>query len=645
MMNFWVRADGQDQWEAVPHEGGNLTAGTYTIIARSPQPHFTITVDIHHLQPGDPSPTDRPTSGVSPSLQERRSIRTNDEGVGVILPATDLGAGVWEFHCHDADLIAELFGETRSDVLRLSIQGDAAEESISRDPEFLDEIASPEQPDQEDPQGAKPGSDDEDQDDDDQLDPFWGETDYLDAPQPSTSAAPVEPALPAPDLSQLSTLEPVSFSLLHNQLQGDPGEVVVLTGRIGGPGDMEARVYSAGEVVYESQRSIQFPPEARTAVFSLPIPLPVRPWQQDLVGTLMLHPANDQLPTSVTFTIARHTPPEPEPEVNPLLNPLAKASRNSLSDPLSSRSAQSAPLHLGRDAAPYLSALASETEAEGSPSPAETAPMPEDAPKIPDTSLFLSCESSPRSLKRLLRFLPPDAQPEANPAQDQELGAALTEPELVVKQPQPPEAELPLPPLSISMPTPGSPEIAEQIKQEEPDSSHPVPETAPEALSPPTIGDTTSLPAPADPVALPELRPKLEPPLATPLVEQPSMPAPARPQDPVVSASSPTSLPQPEVEVPLQIKAGSTLDIVLRLTCDSPPPWIKFRIRNGQNKSIADGPRWLMDYSQIDTNRWQTLTRLTIPHGIPELLFEAWTVGRDLKSEGSRIVVQRTVRE
>ncbi|NJL97865.1 MAG: hypothetical protein HC924_03065 [Synechococcaceae cyanobacterium SM2_3_2] len=339
MMNFWVRADGQDQWEAVPHEGGSLTAGTYTIIARSPQPHFTITVDIHHLQPGDPSPTDRPTAGVSPSLQERRSIRTNDEGVGVILPATDLGAGVWEFYCHDADLIAELFGETRSDVLRLSIQEDVAPEDaaqedatlMSRDPQPIDQVGEHDQTLDE----AQPNSD---------PDPFWGETDYLEAPQPSPSGvATVEPALTGPDLAQISNLEPISFTLLHSQLQGDPGEVVVLTGRIGGPGDMEARVYSAGEVVYESQRSIQFPPEARTAVFSLPIPLPVRPWQQDLVGTLMLHPANDQLPTSVTFTIARHSPPEPEPEVNPLLNPLAKASRNSLSDPLSSRSAQSAP--------------------------------------------------------------------------------------------------------------------------------------------------------------------------------------------------------------------------------------------------------------------------------------------------------------
>ncbi|NJL99481.1 MAG: hypothetical protein HC924_12115 [Synechococcaceae cyanobacterium SM2_3_2] len=300
-----------------------------------------------------------------------------------------------------------------------------------------------------------------------------------------------------------------------------------------------------------------------------------------------------------------------------------------------------------------MSALTSEAKiVETKGSPAQVAPSQEDAPPSPDTSLFLAQDPSPRSLKRLLRFLPPDAQPEPHPDPHpvQQPGEFSPTSQFTTGEPpQPAEAGMPLPALSMAMPDLGSLVPTEPPSQAEQDDSPPELEPEPE-FAPPlpdTVENLTEDVAagvptqePPEPVALPELRPNLETPLAAP----PSQPFPSS-IPPLESASPPSPLPQPEVEVPLQIKAGNTLDIVLRLTCRLPPPWIKFRIRNGQNKSIADGPRWLIDYSQIDANCWQTLTRLTIPHGIPELLFEAWTVGRDLKSEGSRIVVQRTVRE
>lgn len=643
MMDFWVRADGQDQWQAVPHEGGILVPGLYTVIARSPQPHFTITVDIHHLQDGDPSPIQPSTGGVSPTLQERRSIRTNDEGVGVILPNHALTPGIWEFHCHDADLIAELFGDARSDVLRLSVPGDpnlrtapeADQDSEGETPEMTE--INRDDPEASSQRGEWPKPNQVEQpastDPFDDVDDTW-DLDQLNALAQRNAGVPSDP----PQAPAALGLEPVPFTLLHSQLQGDPGEVVVLTGRIGGPGDMEARVYAGGEVVYESQRTIQFPPEARTAVFSLPIPLPATPWPQNLVGTLMLQPTSAQLPTSVSFTIARRTPPSPEPEVDPMVSPLARANRNSLSDPLSSRSAQSAPLHLGREAAPYLSGLTADSAE--APPPVVSYPDPNPMPQTAQPSDILQSnilqveDTNPRTLKRLLRFCQSTSnEPTSNKID--EIAADKTTAHETVDPPQ------------LTSPEIQSPEI----QSLEPAAPDPTPDPPPADLS--KLEQSW-------PVAQ-ELQPRVESVPGLPTPEAKAAPAQHR-QDkrekkavamdprplpvmhPFQEVAS-ESLPKPDLEVPLHIRAGETFDIKLRITCEAPPPWIKFRIRNGQNKSIADGPRCLIDYSQTGDNSWQTLTRLTIPHGIPELWFEAWVVSRDLSNEGSRVVVQRTVRE
>ncbi len=438
------------------------------------------------------------------------------------------------------------------------------------------------------------------------------------------------------------------FTLLHSQLQGDPGEVVVLTGRIGGPGDMEARVYAGGEVVYESQRTIQFPPDARTAVFSLPIPLPATPWPQNLVGTLMLQPTSAQLPTSVSFTIARRTPPAPEPEVDPMVSPLARANRNSLSDPLSSRSAQSAPLHLGREAAPYLSGLTADPAV--APTPVVSYPDPNLMPQTAQPSDGLQSDilqvedTNPRTLKRLLRFCQPtthessinETPAEEIPAKEIPAKATVDPPQPISPETQTPEAQRSevqnLEPAKPDLTPDPSPPDLPQLEQSRPlaQERQPWVESAPELPTP--KAKAAPAPEPAQ-----DRQDKRENAVAMDPRPLPVM----HPFQEVASGS----LPKPDLEVPLQIRAGETFDIKLRLTCEAPPPWIKFRIRNGQNKSIADGPRCLIDYSQTGDNSWQTLTRLTIPHGIPELWFEAWVISRDLNHEGSRVVVQRTVRD
>jgi len=100
MLNFWVRRDGQEDWQPVPAEGAVLEEDTYTIVARSPQPHFTITVEVRQRPLGPQN--QGPNTGTTPPQVQTRSVRTNDEGIGIILPASRLTPGFWELHCRDA---------------------------------------------------------------------------------------------------------------------------------------------------------------------------------------------------------------------------------------------------------------------------------------------------------------------------------------------------------------------------------------------------------------------------------------------------------------------------------------------------------------------------------------------------------------
>lgn len=254
MLNFWVRRDGQEDWQPVPAEGAVLEEDTYTIVARSPQPHFTITVEVRQrpLGPQNQGPN---TGTTSPQVQTR-SVRTNDEGIGIILPASRLTPGFWELHCRDADLIAELFGETELDnCLRFQV------------------VPAPAP-----------------------LEPERG------IPAPVAEEAGFEP----PQKKEVA-IPPELFSLMHSELEGSPEEVLVLTGRIGCSGELRVQVWPEGEErpLFQGQRQIQLPAGARTAVFSIPITLPSQVWARPLRGELALTPSSwwDPEPSPQTLTI------------------------------------------------------------------------------------------------------------------------------------------------------------------------------------------------------------------------------------------------------------------------------------------------------------------------------------------------------
>jgi hypothetical protein len=555
-MNFWVRDVHTDQWQPVPPEGCTLMAGTYTVIAGSPQPHFTITIDIDQYplptSNGDTVPAHQPGMGVR---HEQRLVRTNDEGIAVILPPTLLSPGVWEFRCHDADLIAELFGEGKFDTLSLRVLPvNALQEGKKFVIEAAEKVSSENYPSP-------------------LLTPVAGDASAAVPP----AADMVEPTVPSSEPAHNQT---ASFSLLHNQLQGAPGDRLVLTGRIGSPGQLEARLYAQEEVIFETERAIRFPVESKTAVFSLPIPLPSSSWNGDLVGMLTLHPTDSTiLPASLTFTVGCKAIPSPQESEAPTPSDMR-------------------------------STLASESLSQ---SPFDPADIPEEqrmrAPLGPvpefQTGEVVNSNSpfSLRTWQKLIKFS--TTSPTPSPLKS---STAASPPPSSVKQPESPPHPSPQPQDLNPEPPPPSP----LSQASEPELSPPPQDHEPEPLPPP----------PPHPTPQPQ-------PVSPTFSGSPASLHPPEIQLPEVLQAGDTL--DIAFYLPEQPEGG-------------PLPWIKFWVKQGgQSRSLVDGPRWLLDFTTDSQQRSYALTRMTVPYRCPELIFEAWTVSQDLQKKSEHRVVRRAV--
>ena len=113
-MFFWAKPADSNQWEEIPANGGLLIAGIYNIAIQSPQPHFTVVSHLRQYR--------RRKDGTEELYwQTEQPSRTNDEGVGWIAQDIELTEGRWQISCRDADLVAELFGESPSNSISFQV--------------------------------------------------------------------------------------------------------------------------------------------------------------------------------------------------------------------------------------------------------------------------------------------------------------------------------------------------------------------------------------------------------------------------------------------------------------------------------------------------------------------------------------------
>ncbi len=654
VMEFWIRQTDQGEWRSIPLRGATLPAGDYAILTRSPQPHFTISVDVYQYSPHSEDKV----------LHQQGFTRTNEEGLGEILPLTALEPGRWELHCRDGDLIAELFGENQSDVLCFEIlpaetHNDApvplstaapafrSGRGVGSSPEFHPE-EHPQAPAVPSPLMAAPQA----------WDPLDSENEIgRDQPLPPEDPAPLGAV--APESPALASSANPPFSLMHSRLQGAPGEVLVLTGRIECSGDLEARVYNQKQLVFENQRTIRLPGDARSAVFSIQVPLPSSPWPGTLIGTLTLRGLTDGSHSSLTFTVSC------------LEQKNGVGSAAPLRSPLLSKAPQEIPINQYRDSlAPAVDA------SDQSPGPQTEGATPSGLPRSPIPLMLGADEDlsgtdtlfAARTLRRMRQLCQEELAPDPR-------STAILEPEYSAQQelipdPEPDREAYPVPTseihtasqtaevemavggsgrtevdlLSEAVHDPGAVEAQDHLWEpetatedpfdaafdpgeeelgEEPDPSPmgwSVVSTPPRGSASPGQGSWISRdPAPA----------------------QAGIGEPSR----FRSATSPQDLPLPEIWVPEQIQAGETVDITLRLQpLEETPLWIKLWLKQDRTRSILDGPRWLLDFTRTDQGYLQAITRLTIPHGSGEIVFEAWAVTSDLLHQGERTLLRRSIR-
>jgi|GEM_PF-2862478 len=124
--------------------------------------------------------------------------------------------------------------------------------------------------------------------------------------------------------------------------------------------------------------------------------------------------------------------------------------------------------------------------------------------------------------------------------------------------------------------------------------------------------------------------------------------APAEPPPSVakLAATPPPQqpVPTPELIVPTHTLAvGRPALIRVRLKQTPQRVYVKLWIHDRQNQLLLDGPRWLTDFFPVDDDLLESMIRLTIPQGGVELQFEAIAVDMDYERESYKVAIARRV--
>ena len=115
---FLLQKDGDRSWLPLDSPSVEILEGRYRIVVRSSQPNTEVVVRISHLNTEVEPPTRR---------LQKRSSRTNQDGLMVLIPYTCLEPGIWGFHCSCADLMSELAGVPWQYSVQLQVLGQETE--------------------------------------------------------------------------------------------------------------------------------------------------------------------------------------------------------------------------------------------------------------------------------------------------------------------------------------------------------------------------------------------------------------------------------------------------------------------------------------------------------------------------------------
>ena len=137
-MEYWeflIQKEGESSWQPIKSLKLDLEAGRYRVVAHTSRTNIEVEVCVSHQSTGEIPPKRR---------FQKRSRRTNPEGLMVVIPFTELKPGLWELRCC-GDIMSDFLGNSWQHAVQLRVVRTATEPLPQQAAPLLPEKAEPPQ--------------------------------------------------------------------------------------------------------------------------------------------------------------------------------------------------------------------------------------------------------------------------------------------------------------------------------------------------------------------------------------------------------------------------------------------------------------------------------------------------------------------
>jgi len=673
-MEYWeflLQKEGDRSWLPLESPTVEILEGRYRVVARSSRKQTNVEVRIMH-QATEEVPPKRRT--------QKRSNRTNADGLVVVIPYTSLKSGTWELTC-SGDLMSELMGNGWQYSVQFEVSPIEPDEEWEPDwqtsPEPVEstiEIADST------PESAIVSSQPTAESwDSPELTPEETPAESVNAAESSVDLLLQITEQLAQESGQASQLPPLQIVLTQDTYIARRGQPLTLSGQIIPVDQSETPVlltHAEIRICFRDPQSAKTLLETREPILNQSIPTPITcsltlPSDfktQLILGEVTLYDLTlaseeSSMLASQSFTltadadelletIADH-PVADEEELERSLESAASAADKLPESPnlsltflnLIAAPKESSSFKYASDQPlpPQLYPSAPTLEAKkGLDLPSFAAPVSESASAeaaiVPETETADTIESDPTQ-PQLAPLPEPKALPEA-----QSLGAiAKVSPVQSAFQALNIQGRF-LDRLNLLA---SDTELSEELRETIPEpESATLPESPIEgAIVPSTSFETTALPLSLEDKLLSQEVVVEDEPLIEAISTPQKQPQPSVNQVPnPLFLSLDQDVPTPILDlVGEELIAGRSIAIRARLPNLLPRFYVKFWINDRQTRALLDGPRWLVDFAPNGLGDLEASTQLIVPFGSLEIQLEAIAVEVATQRESHKVVLDRAV--
>src|SRR3712207_3993364 len=119
-MEYWeflLQKEGDRSWQPVKPPRLEIEAGRYRVVSHSSRTNTDVEICVTHTSTDEDPPKRR---------SQKRSRRTNPEGLMVVIPFTYLKPGLWELRCC-GDIMSDFLGKSWQHSVQLQVVTEATE--------------------------------------------------------------------------------------------------------------------------------------------------------------------------------------------------------------------------------------------------------------------------------------------------------------------------------------------------------------------------------------------------------------------------------------------------------------------------------------------------------------------------------------